>query len=348
MNKKRSTTVFGIGLLFLAAILWGFGFTTQDMALKTVDPFTLNFIRNIIAGLFLIPCIMLFDKKTDRRLFSVKNRKLRIDIRKSEWIGGMLCGLALCAASTLQQFGIASEETDTGTAAFITSLYMIFVPLIGLFRKKFPSLRVWLCVIGALLGFYFLSAHISFEGVETVGGFFAAFFKSGFKFAASDLIVLACAVIFAFHIVIIDHFLPTSDGVRLSCIQVFTAGILSIPFSVFMLATRATTFAGIWSAILPTLYLGIFSSGIAYTAQIVGQKHVDVTVASIILSMESIFGALFGMLFLNETKTKIQLVGCLLVFAAVVISQLPKRQKAKKKNKEDSAKESTQGSENAN
>lgn len=324
MNTKRKTTFLGLGLLLLAAILWGFGFTTQDMALSSVGCFTLNVVRNIIAGLFLIPCIMFFDRKTDRRLFSKKQGKLHIDVRRAELIGGILCGLALGTASTLQQFGIASETTDTGTAAFITSLYMIFVPLLGLFRKKFPSVRIWLCVIAALAGFYFLSANITPDYSAGIGGFFVSLFRSGLRFHTSDILVLVCAVIFACHIVIIDAFLPYSDGVRLSCIQVFTAGIISIPF---MLILEQPSFGQIMEVALPILYLAIFSSGIAYTAQIVGQKYVDVAIASILLSTESLFGALFGALFLNEQKNAIQLFGCLLVFSAVVISQLPARQK---------------------
>ncbi len=326
---KTKTSLIGIGLLLLAALLWGFGFTTQDLALAKVGPYTLGCIRNLAATLFLIPVIMLFDRKTDRRLFSKKDGRFHLDIKKPELIGGILCGIALGTASTLQSIGIAGE-TDTGTAAFITSLYMIFVPLIGLFRGKLPSLRIWCCVIGALLGFYFLSANIVFtEG--GIGGFFSGLFSGGLRFASSDIIVLIGAVIFAVHIIIIDKFSPESDGIRLSCIQTLTAGIIFIPV---MLIVERPALADILSVALPILYLAIFSSGIAYTAQIVGQKHVDVTIASILLSMESVFGALFGILFLHETKNAIQTVGCLLVFAAVVIAQLPARTK-KNKNEEN-------------
>ncbi len=324
---KTKTSLFGIGLLLLAALLWGFGFTTQDMALSHVGSYTLSCVRNIAAGFFLIPIIMLFDRKTDRRLFSKKEGKFRIDIKKPELIGGILCGIALGTASTLQSLGIAGE-TDTGTAAFITSLYMVFVPLIGLLRGKFPSVRVWCCVVGALIGFYFLSANIVFTE-SGIGGFFSAIFKSGFRFALSDILVLIGAVIFAVHIVIIDHFSPNSDGIRLSCIQVFTAGIIFLPI---MLIVDRPALSDILAAALPILYLTIFSSGVAYTAQIVGQKHVDVTVASIVLSLESVFGALFGILFLNETKNAIQSAGCILVFTAVVVAQLPSKKKSDVKN----------------
>ena len=329
---KSKTSFFGIGLLLLAAVLWGFGFTAQSMALDRIGPYTLSFIRNLLAGIFLIFCIMLFDRKTDRRLFSRSKKGIRIDFTKTEIIGGVFCGVALCVASNLQQFSIAGG-TDTGTAAFITSLYMIFVPIIGLFRGKFPSVRVWGCVIGALIGFYLLSANIVFTG-SGIGGFFASLFNSGFRFAASDLLMLLGAVIFAVHIIIIDHFSPSTDGVRLSCIQVFTASLISLPL---MLILERPVLSDILASALPILYLAVFSSGIAYTAQIVGQKHVDVTIASIVLSLESIFGALFGFLFLNETKNAVQTVGCLLVFAAVVISQLPSKVKESKSNNSENA-----------
>lgn len=319
---KTKSSFFGITLLLLAALLWGFGFTTQDLALVHVGSYTLSCVRNLAAGLFLIPVIMLFDRKTDRRLFSKKNGKFHIDIKKPELIGGVLCGIALGTASTLQSLGIAGE-TDTGTAAFITSLYMIFVPLIGLFRGKFPSVRVWCCVATALIGFYFLSANIVFTE-SGIGGFFSAIFKSGFRFALSDILVLIGAVIFAIHIIIIDRYSPESDGARLSCVQVFTAGIIFLPF---MFIIDRPAFSDIIAAAWPILYLAVFSSGIAFTAQIVGQKHMDVTIASIILSLESVFGALFGLLFLHETKNVIQTVGCILVFGAVVVTQLPSKSK---------------------
>lgn len=334
---KAKTSLLGMGLLLLAALLWGFGFTTQDLALAAIGPYTLGSIRNLLATLFLIPVIMFFDRKTERRLFSLKNGRPHIDIKRVELIGGISCGIALTVAATLQAIGIAGE-TDTGTAAFITSLYMIFVPLIGLFRGKLPSARVWCCVLGALVGFYFLSANIVFTE-SGIGGFFSGLFSGGLRFAASDIIVLIGAVVFAIHIIVIDKFSPDSDGIRLSAIQTLTSGILLFPI---MLIVDRPSMAEILSVTLPILYLAIFSSGIAYTAQIVGQKHVDVTIASIILSMESVFGALFGILFLNETKNAIQTVGCLLVFAAVVVAQLPAREKKKK------GEDKSEDSENAN
>jgi drug/metabolite transporter (DMT)-like permease len=325
---KNKFAVFGICLLFLSTIVWGLGFPMQEVALKYIGAFSLGVVRNLLAGAVLIPIILLFHRKTERRLFSRPEGRFHLDVRRVEWMGGVSCGIILAIASTLQQLGMTGEETDSGKAAFITALYVVIVPIIGLFRGKRPAKIVWLCIFIAVIGFYLLSASIVVTE-PGIGGFLAALKRSGFRFAFSDLLVFLCAVVYSVHVVVIDRFSPDCDGVRLSCIQFFTAGIVLIPF---MLIFEQPSIDGMISAALPTLYLAVFSSGVGYTGQIVGQKYVDVTVSAIILSLESVFGAVFGAMFLGETKTPWQIVGCITVFLAVILAQLPSRSRCGTKN----------------
>lgn len=327
MTKKLK--IAGTALLFVTAIIWGLGFPMQSMALAYLGPAALTCVRNVIAGLFLLALIPLFDKKSGRHLFEKTEKGFRPGFTRRELVGGLLCGILLGAATTLQQIGLSSSETDSGKAAFITALYMVIVPLLGMFRKRFPSRRAFISVGIALLGSYFLTANIVFSG-EGIGGFFTSLFSSGFHFATGDLMVLLCAFVFALHVFVIDLFSTQTDGVRMSCIQFFTASLITLP----LMLSEGVNWQSILASAMPTLYLGIFSSGVAYTSQIIGQKYVDVTVASIILSLESVFGALGGAILLGETKTPLQLFGCAVVFAAVILSQFPSRKKDKKNQEE--------------
>ena len=320
---KSKLTALGTALLVVAAMIWGFGFPMQSMALLHVGPATLTAVRNIIAGFFLLLCIYLFNRRTERPLFVRTRRAFRLDFNKRELLGGLWCGILLGTATTLQQIGLATEETDSGKAAFITALYVVIVPLLGLLRKRVPSRRVFFSVALAVLGSYFLAANIVFEG-EGIGGFLSSLFRSGFHFAYGDLMVLLCAFVFALHVFVIDLFAEGTDGIRLSCIQFFVSSLICVPL---MLGTEAPTLSSILTAALPILYLGVFSSGIAYTAQIVGQKYVDVTVATLILSLESVFGVLGGAILLGETKTPTQIFGCAVVFIAVILAQIPSKKK---------------------
>ena len=308
---KQKNSLLGALLCLTAAVVWGLAFSAQAIALEQVGAATLNAARCLIAGFVLIPVILCFDRKTERRLFSVKNGRLRLDVRKKEWLGGAVCGILLGLATILQQLGIATEETDAGKAAFITTLYVVIVPLFGLLRGKFPSLRIWLCIAAAVVGLYLLAVPVTDGGLS-------------FRLARGDLLVLGCAVVFSLHVIAIDVFSEETDGIRLSCIQFFTSAAVS---SLVMLFTEAPTLAGLWAAVLPTLYLAVFSSGVAYTCQIVGQQHLDVSVAPIILSLESVFGLIGGAIFLQETKTPLQYVGCAVVLAAVILSQIKSRKK---------------------
>ena len=323
MNKRR---FFGTALLVLTAFIWGLGFPMQSMALVHVGAATLTCVRNVIAGCFLLLLIPIFDKinkESGRRLLSRTERGFRLDFTRRELLGGLLCGLLLGTATTLQQMGLATEETDSGKAAFITALYMVIVPLLGMLRKRFPSRRVFLGVALAVMGSYFLTASIVFTG-EGVGGFITSLFRSGFTFAYGDLMVFLCAFVFALHVFVIDLFSTETDGVRMSCIQFFVASLITLPV---MLIAEDVSLTAIFAAALPILYLGVFSSGVAYTGQIIGQKYVEVTVATLVLSLESVFGALGGAVLLGETKTPLQLFGCAVVLGAVVLVQLPVKSK---------------------
>ena len=320
MKKSR---LLGSLLLVLTAFIWGLGFPMQSLALAHIGAATLTCVRNVIAGFFLLALIPLFDRRTERRLIVRKDRGFRLDFTRREMLGGVICGILLGTATTLQQIGISAEETDSGKAAFITALYMVIVPLLGLFRRRFPSRRVFFSVGLAVLGSYFLTANIVFTGTG-LKGFFSSLLHSGFHFAFGDLMVFLCAFVFAMHVFVIDLFSTETDGVRMSCIQFFTASLITLPV---MLLAEDVSLSAVLDAALPELYLGIFSSGVAYTGQIIGQKYVEVTVATLILSLESVFGALGGAVLLNETKTPLQLCGCAVVLGAVILAQLPPKRK---------------------
>ncbi len=295
MTKKKYIST---ALLLIAAIIWGFAFAAQDAA-SDMGAFTLGFARSIIAGIFLVCVVIAFDKLTgsERRLFSKKG----IDLNKSEIIGGVIIGTVLVVASAFQQIGINSG-TDGGKAAFITALYVILVPVYALALKKKAALNVWISVGIAVVGFYLLCI------------------KSDLSVAPSDLLVVAASMIFPIHILTIDHFSPKCDGIRMSMVQFFTAAILNL--AIALIAEGAGELATVVPNLLPILFLGIGSSGIAYTLQILGQKDVNPAAASIILSLESVFGILGTALFLGQTLTPREYLGCAIVFGAVILSQI--------------------------
>lgn len=294
MKKKYISTA----LLFIAAIIWGFAFAAQDAA-SDVGAFTLGYARSIVAGIFLIGVVIVFDKlfATGRRLFS----KNCIDVNKTELIGGVIIGVVLVVASAFQQIGINSG-TDGGKAAFITALYVILVPIYALALKKKATLNVWISIGIAVIGFYLLCI------------------KEDLTIAPSDLLVIGASMIFPIHILTIDHFSPKCDGIRMSMVQFFTAAILNFIIAIF--SEGITEFSSIAPNLLPILFLGIGSSGIAYTLQIIGQKDVPPAAASIILSLESVFGVIGTALFLGQTLTPREYIGCAVVFIAVILSQI--------------------------
>lgn len=290
-------------LLLLTATIWGTSFVAQSVGMDYVGPFTFNMLRCVIGGIVLIPCIFLLNKIAP----SGKKRSLTEEEHKKEkktlLKGGICCGLLLSMAMNFQQVGI--QYTTVGRAGFITACYIIIVPLIGMtfFGKKCRS-TIWLAVVLALIGLYLLCITEKFD------------------IGQGDFLVFICSLLFSLHILVIDYFSPLVDGVKMSCIQFFVAGLCS---SIPALFTEKIVFANILAAWGPVLYAGVMSCGVAYTLQIVGQKNMNPTVASLILSLESCIAVLAGWIVLGERLTTKEFLGCLLMFAAIILAQLPEK-----------------------
>lgn len=300
MSKKLRGNL----MLLLTALIWGASFVAQRAGMDYIGPFTFNGIRCLVGCVVLIPVILLLSKikSTDSgtETFAESERK---EQRKTLLVGGILCGIALFAASSLQQIGMV--YTTAGKAGFITALYIVIVPIIGIFIGKKIRPIVWLCVILAVAGLYLLCI------------------KSGFSIGKGDLLVLLCALGFAIHILIIDHFSPKADGVKLSCIQFFVCGVISI---LPMFAFESPDWSAILDCWVPILYAGVLSCGVAYTLQIIAQKGTDPTIASMLLSLESVFAVISGIIILHEQIILRELLGCVIIFAAIIIAQLPSKE----------------------
>lgn len=304
---KTKKTVGNL-LLFVTAMIWGFAFSSQKVAGEVLQPFALNSIRFLLGALVLLPALFVLDKtRGNGRVFlSVKNRRF-IDLTRRELLGGLACGAALLAATIFQQFGLL--VASPGKASFLTALYMVFVPFWGLARRKVAAPNVWVSVAIALGGAYLLTG-------DGAGG----------GFSGGDLILFASAALFGLHITLIDIFSPGTDGVRLSFVQFAVAGILAIPGALIQTSVTGVhiTSAALLTALPHLLYLGICSSGIGYTSQVVGQQLSGTpTVASLIMSLESVFGLLGGVIFLGDVPTARQIAGCAVILFAVIFSQLP-------------------------
>ncbi len=287
MNSNKASL-----LLLGAALFWGFSFVFQSISSSLIGSFTFNCLRFALGGLALIPVIMILQKKG-----IVDKSKLKISL-----IGGVCCGLAISAASVVQQIGIGL--TSAGKGGFLTALYIIIVPFLSILLGKKLSKSVVIAALFALVGLYFISI------------------KTGFTLEKGDIYLIICALLFAVHILIIDHFnAKNADGTILSCVQFFVASILTFPG--MLLEHPEITL--IKQALIPILYAGIMSCAVAYTFQIIGQKYVSATKSSIILSLESVFSALGGALILSERLTGRELFGCALVFLGVILAQYPQK-----------------------
>lgn len=282
-------------LLVLVALIWGVAFVAQSEGAKDVGPYTFNAVRMIIGGLVLLPCIKIMDAVKEKEPDAPREKGGR-----TLWLGGLCCGAALFLASTLQQVGIL--YTTAGKAGFITALYIVLVPVLGLLFGRKTGAAVWISVALAVVGMYFLCM----TGSLSLG--------------RGEALCMLCALFFAVHITVIDHFSPNVDGVRMSCIQFFVCGGLSV---VLMFLFEKPDIHKIVSAWLPILYTGVLSSGVAYTLQIVAQKNVNPTVASLLMSLESVFSALAGWAILGQGLSGRELFGCALLFAAIILAQLP-------------------------
>ena len=304
MKKQQIRNSF---ILLLTALIWGVAFVAQRVGMDYVEPFTFNSVRSIIGGLFLIPCIFVLNKinperEAEYKAMSPEEKKAN---RKKLLAGGIWCGVVICVASNLQQFGIA--YTSVGKAGFITALYIVIVPILGLFFKKKCPPTVWLGVILAVCGLYFLCI------------------TEGFSVQLGDFLVFLCALAFSAHIMVIDHYTQLVDGVKMSCIQFLVCGVLS---GICMFIFENPSISSILAAWQPVLYAGIMSCGVAYTLQIVGQKGMNPTVASLILSLESVISALAGLVLLNQKLSAREIAGCVFMFAAIILAQLPGSRKS--------------------
>lgn len=290
----------------LAAFIWGTAFVAQDLCADSIGTFAFNATRYFIAVLALLVVIAVSDKAKKNRPTPTAEEKKAAN--KQLWLGGLCCGVALAIASNFQQAGLVAG-TDAGKAGFITALYVVLVPVFGLFFKRKVSLPVWIAVVCSVVALYLLCI------------------KGNFSLAAGDLLILVCAVCFAVHILVIDHFTAYCDGVKLSCLQFLFAGIIS---AVCMFLFETVDFAAIWSCILPLLYVGIFSCGVGYTLQILAQKDSNPTVVTILLSLESVFAVIAGAIVLHQQMTAREYIGCVVMFVAVILAQIqfPEKKKA--------------------
>ena len=283
-------------MLLLTAMIWGAAFVAQSVGMDYVGPFTFNAGRYYLGALVLLPVVLLQRKGKQSADTSWRNPKL--------WVGGLICGVIMFAATSLQQVGLL--YTTVGKAGFITALYVVFVPLAGLFLGKKLRPLVLGCVVMAVVGLYLLCM----SGATTLN--------------PGDGLMLGCAAIFTFHILAVDYFSPRVDGVKLSLLQfAVSAVICTLP----ALVLEENHISGLIAAWIPLLYTGICSCGIGYTFQILGQKRTDPTVASIIMCMESVFSVLFGWLILNQSLSPRELGGCGLMFIAILLSQLPEKKR---------------------
>lgn len=288
--KKQFSGVFA---LLGATVIWGSAFIAQSVGMDKIGPFTFQAVRCFLAVVFLFPASALFSR-------GKPFWKSWAD--PALWRSGIICGLALFAASSLQQIGLV--YTDAGKAGFLTAMYIVFVPFLGLFVGRKPGRNALLSLIPAIVGLYLLSCT-SVSGINK-----------------GDVLLLLCAVAFSVQILLIDRHCAGLDGLKLNCIQALVVAVLSVPWALLTETVDASRIVSCW---LPLGYAGVLSMGVAYTLQIVGQKRVSPSAAALLMSLESVFAALFGWLLLHETMTRAEELGCVLVFAAVVISQLPEK-----------------------
>lgn len=289
-------------LLLLTALIWGVAFVAQRQGGAEAGPYTFNCIRSLLGAVVLLPVLFFMDRHgNDRKPKTAEDKRMLIT-------GGVLCGIVLFVSSTVQQLGLY-YGTTAGKAGFLTACYILLVPILGILFGRRCGWNVWVSVVVALAGLYFLCL------------------TSGFSFQFSDVLVLLCAVFFSIHIMVVDHFSPLVDGVRMACIQFLTCGLLGV-IPMFAVDMRQAGLDGwlqslgdvsVWIAIL---YAGVMSCGVAYTLQIVGQNGLNPTVASLLMSLESVFSALAGALILQERMSRREVLGCVLVFAAVLFAQL--------------------------
>ena len=292
--KGISARMRGNLLLLLTAFIWGVAFVAQKEGGAQMGSLTFNGVRSLLGGGLLLVLLPLLDR------VGLSRRPSTADEKRSVWLGGVLCGLALFAATNLQQIGLLT--TSAGKGGFITALYIVLVPVFGLIIGRRTTLFTWLGVALAVVGLYLLCM----QGESGIG--------------SGDLLVLLCAPIFSVQILLVDRFAPRTDCIRLACVQFFTVGILNIPLMFIFEQPSLSAMLACWESVL---YAGLLSSGVAYTLQIVAQKDSHPTTASVLMSFESVFAVLAGVVLLGDRMTVWEWSGCAVMFAAVILAQLP-------------------------
>lgn len=305
VNTARQGTIFGILLLLITSLIWGTAFVAQSSAMDHIGPLTMNGLRCAFATVFLCCIIPIFDRINGKKpsVFGTNDKGEIKTLLK----GGLLMGVFVTVASTLQQIGII--YTTVGKSGFLTALYIVIVPLMGLFLKKRIKINGWIAVVLALIGMYLLCIN----GELTIN--------------KGDLAVIIGSIFFAIHMLVIDKYSQISDPIRLSCLQFAVCTVVCLLFAFIF---ENPEWQAIKSAFFNIFYAGVFSAGIGYTLQVIGQKFVPVNVAPLIMSLESVFSVLAGVVFLNETMTPIEIIGCVFIFIAIIVAQItisPKEQK---------------------
>lgn len=301
-QKMKLNNLKGSLILITAAFIWGMAFVAQSSAADSVPPFIINALRSFIAAIVLYLFSLVTNYKGTQQFFPKEKAS-----RKQFFAGGLICGVCLTISANLQQFGIAAYPDGAASearSAFLTALYVILVPIFSIFARKKLTVPVWIGIVVALVGIYMLCFSTGIEGIYL-----------------GDVLVFCCAISFALHIMAVDKYVGITGGVKLSIMQFTVVGVLSLILSLIF-EFKDISISNILDATLPILYLGIMSSGVAYTLQIVGQKYAEPAVASISMSLESVFGAIGGCLMGKALQGR-EIIGCALVFAAIIIAQLP-------------------------
>lgn len=303
-QQATKTQLKGVIILLLTAIIWGASFVSQSVGSETVEPFTFMAIRTLMGATFLVPFILMRDKFAAKKMSENEISERKKNDKKTV-VYGAIMGVALAAATNFQQF--AFNYSTAGKIAFVTAMYMFFVPIAGLFMKKKIPLLTWFCILLGFIGLFFLCLNK----------------KDNFSVNKGDILALICSLFFTVQILLIERFSKTCDGIKLSCAQFYTAGLISL---VLMLIFNKPSWAGIKAAAPALLYSGIMSCGVAYTLQVIGQKYCEASIASLLMCMESVFAAISAAILINERLSSREIFGCLLMFIAIIISNLPRKQ----------------------
>ena len=294
---KRNTQLKGSVLLLITAFIWGSSFVAQSIGMEKIEAFTFNGIRTVLGVLVLLPIVIVRNIKNS----SDRSRaELKASIKY-----GILLGIVFCMASNFQQF--AFYDSTSGKIAFITALYMFFVPILGLFLKKRVSGLTWVCVILGFIGLFFLCIDPKNIGAINKG----------------DVMAFICSIFFAVHILMVERFAPETDGITLSCTQFAVSGLISI---ILMFIFESPHILDIRAAALPIMYSGFLSCGVAYTLQIIGQKYTEATIASLLMCAESVFAVITAAIVLHEMMLPRELIGCAIMFTAIILSQFSNRE----------------------